>query len=269
MAVSDGAFPRIVYKLGGSILRDAQDYAFYAGRLRDVLSERPNTQLVVVVSAQFGETDRLLAQSFDAGGSDDDAATALLLATGELQSVARLTIALTRLGVSAVGIGPEQTGITLLDGTRAEDRLAVDRRRVESFLRARQVVVVPGFVGTTSTGQWVTLGRGGSDLSAVALAAALNAESCELIKDVPGYFTRDPNQDANAEHIAQLDFNRALQMAEAGCDLVQLDALRYAKAQRLQLIIRDLKTRARWTCVCDSLSVQPSVVPEQDVLAVA
>lgn len=269
MAVSDGAFPRIVYKLGGSILRGPQDYSFYAERLRDTLNERPDAQLVVVVSAQYGETDRLLTQAIDAGGHEEGAATALLLATGELQSVARLTIALTRLGVSAVGIGPEQTGITLVEGTRAEDRLAVDPSRVTNFLVDRQVVVVPGFVGTAPTGQWVTLGRGGSDLSAVALAAALNAESCELIKDVPGYFSRDPNQDPNATHIAQLDFDRALQMAIDGCDLVQLDALRYAKAQRLQLIIRDLKTRERRTRVSYDLPVKQAVVPEQDVLAVA
>lgn len=269
MAGDNCVSKRVVYKLGGSILRRSVDYTFYANRLSDELRDHAGVQLVVVVSARYGHTDRLLTQVRAAGGDDEAAATSLLLATGELQSVARLTFALTRTGVNAVGVGPEQTGITLQAGTAAENRLRVDPARIESFLSDYQVVVVPGFVGTTATGAWVTLGRGGSDLSAVALAAALKAERCELIKDVPGYFTADPKREAEAQHLSALDYQQAIQMAVDGCDLVQLDALRYAHAQRLQLIIRDLKTRARRTTVSAMATEQADAGRITDVLAVA
>jgi aspartate kinase len=105
------------------------------------------------------------------------------------------------------------------------------------------VAVVPGFFATDSTNAIVSLGRGGSDLTAVLLAEGLQACRCELVKDVPGYFTSDPHRDPTARPIAHLTFEKALELADAGCDLVQRNAIEAAARSGLPLVIRSLRER--------------------------
>ncbi len=105
-------------------------------------------------------------------------------------------------------------------------------------------MVVPGFFGTLTSGTLISLGRGGSDLSAVVLAQELRAEQCELIKDVSGYFTEDPNVNEQAEHLARLSYEQALDMADAGCELVHPGAIKAARAAGLRLVVRSLDDAA-------------------------
>jgi aspartate kinase len=112
--------------------------------------------------------------------------------------------------------------------------------------------VVPGFLATCRDGAIVSPGRGGSDLSAVLVAIGLKADRCELMKDVPGYFEADPNKNARAQHLPSLSFSQALEMAEQGCELVQLRALVAAAEVGLPLVIRSMDDRAPFTVISES-----------------
>jgi aspartate kinase len=239
-----------VLKVGGSVLRDDASYAATARFLKDRLAERTDEQLVVIVSAQYGATDELLAEAEAITDGPAAAALDLLWSTGELRSVARLALHLQRNGVSAVPFNVHQTGLVAdrMTGT------TVRPLRLLAALAGSRVVIVPGFLGVSAGGAITSLGRGGSDLTAVLLAAAVRADACELIKDVPGYFTADPRHDADARPIHDLPIEDALRMADRGCDLVQRAALTAAAQADLHLIIRSMDAAAPVTHVHASIS---------------
>jgi aspartate kinase len=235
-----------VLKLGGSVLRDAASYAAAARFLYERLARTGDERLVVIVSAQYGTTDTLLSEAETiAGRAVHEAALDLLWSTGELRSVALLTLHLQRLGVDAVPFNVHQTGLI---AERASGT-AVRPLRLLAALGTARIVIVPGFLGVSAGGTITSLGRGGSDLTAVLLAAGVRAQTCELIKDVPGYFTADPHRDADARPIQDLSFDAALAMADAGCDLVQRAALAAAAAADLQIVIRSMDAAAPVTHV--------------------
>ena len=235
-----------VLKVGGSVLRDDRSYAAAAEFLKGRLAARRDERLVVIVSAQYGTTDELLAEARAISNDPSSDALDLLWSTGELRSVARLTLHLQRIGVSAVPFNVHQTGLVACGHT------TVRPLRLLAALGTSRIVIVPGFLGVSAGGTITSLGRGGSDLTAVLLAAAVRADACELIKDVAGYFTADPHRDAAAEQIHDLDIDRALRMADAGCDLVQRGALAAAAEAGLHLVIRCMDPAAPVTHVHSS-----------------
>lgn len=224
-----------VLKIGGSILRDPTSYGIAARFLSRRLEHNPLDRLVVIVSAQYGATDALLAEAESIAGAPSKDALDLLWSTGELRSVALLALHLEALGVQALPFNVHQTGLV---AERAA--LIVRPLRLLAGLAEARIVIVPGFLGVSAGGAVRSLGRGGSDLTAVVLAAAIRADRCELIKDVPGYHTADPNTDASARPIHALSTDEALLMADRGCDLVQRAALVAAADANLPLIIRSL-----------------------------
>lgn len=230
-----------VLKLGGSVLRDDASYAAAARFLHDRLAGTRNERLVVIVSAQHGSTDALLAEAEAiAPGGDAGDALDLLWSTGELRSVALIALHLQRIGTRAIPFNVHQTGLVA-------DRSAgttVRPLRLLAALAASPIVIVPGFLGVSPGGTITSLGRGGSDLTAVLLAAAVRADACELIKDVPGYFTADPHRDRQARPIHDLSIAQALAMADTGCDLVQRAALVAAAAAGLHIVIRSMDAAA-------------------------
>ena len=121
--------------------------------------------------------------------------------------------------------------------------------RLLAALGASRIVIVPGFLGVSAGGTITSLGRGGSDLTAVLLAIAVRADACELVKDVPGYFTADPHRDAKARQLHDLPVDEALGMADAGCDLVQRAALAAAAQAGLHLVVRSMDAAAPVTHV--------------------
>lgn len=224
-----------VLKIGGSILRGPQSFAIAARFLARRLERNPLDRLVVIVSAPYGTTDALLAEAESIAETPSADALDLLWSTGELRSVALLALHLERLGRLAVPFNVHQTGLV------AERAGPIVRPlRLLAALADAPLVIVPGFLGVGPGGAVRSLGRGGSDLTAVLLAAAIRADRCELIKDVPGYHTSDPNADAAARPIDALSTAEALLMADAGCDLVQRAALVAAADAHLPLIIRSL-----------------------------
>lgn len=231
----------VVIKIGGSVLTGPRAYARAAKWLAGRVLGPP---LLVVVSAENGVTDRLLAEAESIADPPDPRALDLLWATGELRSAALLALHLQALGVPACALNVHETGLGR-DGREVTVRTSELVRALESHA----VAVVPGFLGATMRGTIVSLGRGGSDLSAVTLAAALGAGHCELIKDVSGYFTSDPATDHAARHLPDLDIDAAIAMAEAGCGLVQAGALRAARDHRVRLVITTTHAGDRATVV--------------------
>jgi aspartate kinase len=237
-----------VLKVGGSVLRDDASYAATAEFLKARLAQHADERLVVIVSAQYGATDDLLAEAEAITPEPDKSALDLLWCTGEIRSVARLALHLQRIDVSAIPFNVHQTGLVAdrISGT------TVRPLRLLAALAASRIVIVPGFLGVSAGGTITSLGRGGSDLTAVLLAIAVRADACELIKDVAGYFTADPHRDAAARQIHDLPIDDALRMADTGCDLVQRAALAAASQADLHLVVRCMDAAAPVTHVYPS-----------------
>ncbi len=245
--------PVTVIKIGGSILRNARAYGRVADFFRNCHLASPHERLVVV-SAQEGATDALERVAKKIVHNANRAALDLLWSTGELRSVAFLTLHLQALGIRAAGLNIHEAGLTPPENDSSADpgNIRLDAKRLRGVLANHRVVVVPGFFSSNSAHTVVSLGRGGSDLTAVLLASGLNASRCELIKDVPGYFTRDPHRDASALPVPSLTFEQALQLADDGCDLVQRKAIEAAARCNLPLIIRSLDENAPFTRVAEA-----------------
>lgn len=233
--MSRPAVPITVVKLGGSVLTNLASYetgAAFLGRLAGASGHR----IVAVVSAELGQTDALAGEAHRLHPEPDAAMLDLLWSTGEIRSVALLTLALRRAGVRATGLNAHETGLRAVEDT---SRIEFNLLPLRAALSHYDVVVVPGFLATRRHAL-VTLGRGGSDLSAVLLARVLGAAECVLVKDVDGYFTADPAIDAQAARIDRLTYREALAKADEGCPLVQRQALDEGRRAGFPLVIRSV-----------------------------
>ena len=234
-----------VLKIGGSVLRNPASYAEAAKFLHTRLTLNQDERLVVIVSAEYGTTDHLEAEALAIANDPSPTALDLLWSTGELRSVALLTLHLQKIGVSAVPFNVHQTGLVADCGAET----SVRPLRLLAALAHARIVIVPGFLGVTAGGVMASLGRGGSDLTAVLLASGIRADACELIKDVAGYYTADPNRDPAARQIHHLSVSEAIRMADAGCELVQRAALVAASTAGLHIIVRRMDADAPVTHV--------------------
>ncbi|CAN5421766.1 hypothetical protein BH23ACI1_BH23ACI1_08320 [soil metagenome] len=227
--------PLVVLKIGGSVFTSHASYRRVAAAIGTRLHDEPGVRFVVVVSAELGSTDTLLATAQDLAPEPDPVLLDLLWSTGELRSTALLALALQAIGIHAAAANIHQAGL-IANGSCT----AVRPLRLRALAARHAVVVTPGFLARGTGDAVVSLGRGGSDLTAVLLAAGLGADRCELVKDVPGYFSADPHGDPDARHLPALTYGEALAMAEAGCELVQRQALEAARDAQLDLTIRAL-----------------------------
>jgi aspartate kinase len=257
----------VVLKVGGSILTRARAYGRVAAYLKRRIETEPEEKLVVVVSAQKLATSVLERSARRIVRSPSPRALDLLWSTGELRSVAILTLHLEAIRVSVVGLNVHETGLRFLaEAQLCPPRPALRGPYIDRVLAGHAVVVVPGFLATRSDEAIVTLGRGGSDLSAVLLAVGLGASRCELLKDVPGYFEEDPRANARAAHLPSLSFEEALGMAERGCELVQPRALAAAADAGLPLVVRCLDERATSSVISPGTK-QTSAEPDREPVA--
>jgi aspartate kinase len=240
----------VVLKVGGSILTRARAYGRVAAYLKRRIEIEPQEKLLVVVSAQRFATSVLERGARRIVRSPSARTLDLLWSTGEQRSVAILTLHLQAIRVSAVGLNVHETGLRFSAEAQAcPPRPAFQGAYLGRALGEHAVVVVPGFLAARSDEAIVTLGRGGSDLSAVLLAVGLGASRCELLKDVPGYFEEDPRANARAAHLPSLSFEKALAMADQGCELVQQRALVAAAEAGLPLLIRSMDEQAPMTVI--------------------
>jgi aspartate kinase len=217
----------VVQKYGGSSLADAERIRHVAGRIaRD---RRQGNDLVVVVSAMGDTTDHLIALAAAITDQPDPREMDLLLATGEHMSGTLVAMALHAIGVDAISLTGPQAGIRT-DRTHGRARIAnIEPARVRTELQHGRVVIVAGFQGSTDetflSGEVTTLGRGGSDTTAVALAASLAADSCEIYTDVEGIYTADPRIVPDARLIEEIGYEEMLELAHQGAQVMQTRAV--------------------------------------------
>jgi aspartate kinase len=260
----------VVLKLGGSVLTGTKAFRRLAQFLKQRSESVPDEKLVVVVSAQKLATDILERRALRIVPEPGVRALDLLWSTGELRSVALLALHLEAAGVSSVGLNVHETGLQFsTEHQPLPARPVLKGSQLKAALREHAVVVVPGFLATRGDGAIVSLGRGGSDFSAVLLAIGLRAVRCELLKDVPGYFEDDPRENTRALHLPWLSFETALQMADRGCELVQRRALVAASEADLPLVVRSTEDRAPVTVVSRSSNSERREVRDDPVAAEA
>ncbi|HUL28828.1 MAG TPA: aspartate kinase, partial [Thermodesulfobacteriota bacterium] len=207
-------------------------------------------ELVVVVSAMAGETDRLIRLAQQVTSSPDEREMDVLISTGEQVSIALLAIALKDMGAEAKSYLGFQIKIAT-DSVFGKARIAsIDSEKMRQDLKEGRVVVVAGFQGVDELGNITTLGRGGSDTSAVAVAAALEADVCEIYTDVDGVYTTDPNVYIKARKLSKISYDEMLEMASLGAKVLQIRSVEFAKKYDVPIHVRSSFNDNPGTIVC-------------------
>ena len=216
----------IVQKYGGTSVGSVERIEAVADRIAK--NHATGDQLIVVVSAMSGETNRLLGLASDLTPKPSPRELDVLVSTGEQVSMALLSMALHARGIPALSLKGSQVAIRT-DSFHNKARIqSIDDRRLRSELAAGKVVVVAGFQGVDEKGETTTLGRGGSDTSAVALAAAIKADECQIYTDVDGVYTTDPRVVDGARRLESITFEEMLEMASMGSKVLQLRSVEFA-----------------------------------------
>jgi aspartate kinase len=230
------AMALIVQKYGGSSLADAEKVKGVARRV--VASAHEGDRVVVVVSAMGKSTDGLIRLAQEITSSPSERELDRLLATGEQVSIALLAMAIEALGYKARSFTGDQAGI-LTDTAHTRARIvSIAGDKVRRALDDGQVAIVAGFQGVTAEDDITTLGRGGSDLTAVALAAALQADVCEIYTDVDGVYTADPNIVPEARKLGRVSYDEMLEMASLGAKVLQARSVEFAKKYGVPVHVR-------------------------------
>lgn len=246
----------IVKKFGGSSVATPEKILAVAKR---VLSEKKaEDQVVVVVSAMGDTTDDLvsLAQSITDNLHDNAREMDMLLSTGEQISIALLAMAFHKLGQPAVSFTGTQAGITASTAYTKGKILDIEPKRVLDALAAGKVVVVAGFQGVTVEGDIITLGRGGSDTSAVALAGALKADACEIFTDVDGIYSADPRVVKDARKMREITYHEMLEMARLGAGVMQPRSVEMGEHYGVPIHVRSTFTSEIGTFIREEYTVE-------------
>lgn len=226
----------IVQKYGGTSVGDIERIQAVAKRV--CRAKQAGHDVVVVVSTMAGETDRLLGLAREVSSLPDTRELDMLLATGEMVSIALLAIALKEAGCEAASFTGTQGGI-VTDEVHSRARIKqITPTRLQDALQDGVVPVVAGFQGMNATQDFTTLGRGGSDLSAVALAAALRADVCEIYTDVDGVYSADPNIVADARRLARVSYDEMLELARLGAKVLQARSVLFAKKYEVPVVVK-------------------------------
>jgi aspartate kinase len=241
-------------KFGGTSVADAERLSRAARRI--VARAQEGKGVVAVLSARGKDTDRLIADAFQMSANPDPREMDMLLSTGERQSCALCAMAIRDLGFEAISLSGSQAGI-VTDTVHTKARIVdVKADRIQAALNEGKIVLVAGFQGVSTAKDVTTLGRGGSDTTAVALAAAVDAEVCEIYTDVPGVFSADPRIVPGARKLDRISFDEVLEMAASGAGVLQLRSVEYARNHGVTIHCR--------SSFDDSLGT--FVVPEEDTM---
>ena len=241
---------RIVQKFGGSSVADAASIKRVARRIAE--TRAAGNEVVVVISAMGDTTDELMDLALQVSDHPAPRELDMLLTTGERQSAALLAMALGDLGVPARSYTGSQAGVITTAAHGNARIIDITPGRVVSSMQAGNVVIVAGFQGVSQTTKDVTtLGRGASDTTAVALAAAMNADYCEIYTDVDGVFTADPRLVPAARRIPQISYEEMLELAASGAKVLHLRCVEYARAEGVPVHVRSSFSDNPGTWVCD------------------
>ncbi|MGM0454253.1 MAG: aspartate kinase [Thermodesulfobacteriota bacterium] len=226
----------IVQKYGGTSVGDLDRIRNVAGRI--TRTYEAGNDVVVILSAMSGVTDELIGMAESITETPDKRELDVLLATGEQTTVSLMAMTLQAMGYKARSILGYQADI-LTDSTSTKARiLDIGADRIKALINERQIVIVAGFQGADATGNITTLGRGGSDTSAVAVAAAIGADRCEIYTDVDGIYTADPNICSRAKKLDRIAYDEMLEMASLGAKVLQIRSVEFAKKYDVPIHVR-------------------------------
>ncbi|KYD11652.1 aspartate kinase [Caldibacillus debilis] len=249
---------RIVQKYGGSSVATIEKIIRVAERIKRTAKE--GHEMVVVVSAMGDTTDELLGMAKSISLNPDKRELDMLLTTGEQVSSALLAMALRETGEKAVSLTGWQAGIRT-ESVHGNSRiLQIDTKRIEKELAKGKIVVVTGFQGVTEAGEITALGRGGSDTTAVALAAALHADRCEIYTDVTGVFTSDPRRIKKARKLPAVSYDEMIEMAHLGAQVLHPRSVEFAKNFRVPLVVRSSMSDEEGTWIVEEEKMEKNLI---------
>jgi aspartate kinase len=247
-----------VQKFGGTSVADISHIRSVAKRVIEAYDNGDN--IVVVLSAMAGVTDNLISMATEASEKPDKRELDVLLATGEQTTAAILSIIINSMGYKAKSLLGFQAGI-LTDTTSGKARIVdIETKRMKALLKDRNIIVVAGFQGHSANGDITTLGRGGSDTTAVAIASALKADVCEIFTDVDGVYTTDPRICNKAKKIDIISYEEMLEMAILGAKVLQIRSVEFAKKYNVPLHVRSSFNKEEGTMVINETDDMESVV---------
>ncbi|BCB05572.1 aspartate kinase [Bacillus sp. KH172YL63] len=248
----------IVQKYGGTSVGSADRIKRVAGL---VLKERQKGHdVVVVVSAMAKTTDTLVKLAGELSNDPGKREMDMLLATGEQVTISLLAMALQQKGQQAVSLTGRQAGIVTDDVHGNAKITSIDTSRVRGELAEGRIVIVAGFQGVTAAGELTTLGRGGSDTTAAALASALKAERCDIYTDVDGVYTADPRVVPHAAKIERLSYNEMLTFATMGATVLHPRAIKHAREYDVPVVVRSSLKESRGTVISGRAQRQEAIV---------
>ena len=248
----------IVQKFGGTSVADADRIMAASRRVLD--AHAAGNRMVVVVSARGGLTDELIALAGQISPSPPPRELDMLLSTGEQQSIALMAMAIDRLGGQAISFTGAQIGL-VTDSRHTKARIQeVGTKEILAALGEGKIVIVAGFQGVDADRNITTLGRGGSDTTAVALAAVLKADLCEILTDVDGVYTADPRRVPLARKLDVITYDEMLELASMGAKVMHSRAMEFAKKYRVPLRVRSSFTQDEGTLVCEETPDMEEVV---------
>jgi aspartate kinase len=248
----------IVQKFGGSSVANTQRIFNVANRV--IESYKAGNNVVVVLSAQGDTTDDLIEKAAEITANPSKREMDMLLATGEQQSVALMAIAINSLGYPAISLNAYQVPMNTTS-TYGNARLkSIDSERINAELDRKNIVIVTGFQGMNKFDDLTTLGRGGSDTTAVALAAALHADMCEIYTDVDGVYTADPRVVKNAKKLEEVSYDEMLELASLGAKVLHNRSVELAKKYNVELVVRSSLTKAEGTKVKEASTMMEKML---------
>jgi len=248
----------VVQKFGGTSVGSVERILNVASCIKEEI-ERGNN-VVVVVSAMGKSTDKLVSLAKDISNQPNKREMDMLLSTGEQVTIALLSMALNQQGIDAVSLTGWQAGI-VTEPVHGNARIAkINTDVIQSQLSEGKVVIVAGFQGITEEGEITTLGRGGSDTTAVALAAALKADKCDIYTDVTGVFTTDPRYVKGARKLLSVSYDEMLELANLGAGVLHPRAVEFAKNYQVQLVVRSSMEKEEGTVIEGEATMEQNLV---------
>lgn len=248
----------VVKKFGGSSVADRERILNVARRCIEDYNK--GNDVVVVLSAMGKTTDGLIAKAHEITESPSRRELDMLLATGEQVSVALMAMAIQSLGVQAISLNAAQVPMKTTSAYGQAKLKRIDTERIQNELDARKIVIITGFQGVNKFDDLTTLGRGGSDTTAVALAAALHADACEIYTDVDGVYTADPRIVPNARKLPEVSYDEMLEFSSLGAKVLHNRSVEMAKRYNVQLVVLSSLTRAEGTVVKESAKMEKMLV---------
>lgn len=248
----------IVQKFGGTSVGSVEKIKNVANRVIEE-AEKGN-EVVVVVSAMGKTTDQLVSMARDISGSPSKREMDMLLTTGEQVTISLLTMALIEEGHEAISYTGWQAGMQTESVHGNARILNIDATRIQAQLEEKKIVVVAGFQGNDANGEITTLGRGGSDTTAVAIAAALNADRCDIYTDVTGVFTTDPRYIKGARKLQSISYDEMLELANLGAGVLHPRAVEYAKNYQIPLEVRSSMERESGTIIEEEATMEENLI---------